>query len=198
MPKKDIAVTVSAADRLLKTLTDPLHRQIMENYRRHVILETCGEWEDIFAPDMTIDEPVYYLNLEGFEGVKAVGEEVKAMYKSQAENSTGVMVVEDETIAIADWGFASELIVHTYRRGTELIQLGSTVDPEGHYVHKQCHAMIWPYDDHGRLVGEHVYENKALAEIVEVGPEDFLTVEDARARLLPLLRPLPHYEPSMR
>jgi hypothetical protein len=58
--KKDMASTISAADRLLETLTDPLHRQIIENYRRHAILEVCGEWEDIFTPDMTVEVPEYY------------------------------------------------------------------------------------------------------------------------------------------
>jgi hypothetical protein len=56
--------------------------------------------------------------------------------------------------------------------------------------------MIWPYDERGRMKGEHVYENKALHRIERIESEDFITVDDARARLLPLLRPLPDLEPA--
>ena len=66
MAKKDIAVTISAADRLLETTTDPLHRQILENYRRHAILEVCGLWEEIFTPEMTVEHPLYCFNVSGF------------------------------------------------------------------------------------------------------------------------------------
>jgi hypothetical protein len=41
------------------------------------------------------------------------------------------------------------------------------------------------------LKGEHVHENKALHRIEPIAHEDFVSVDDARARLLPLLRPLP-------
>jgi hypothetical protein len=57
--------------------------------------------------------------------------------------------------------------------------------------------MIWPYDERGRLIGERVYENKPNQRVFEVPLEDYLTVEDARARLLPLLRPLPDYDPGL-
>jgi hypothetical protein len=48
--RKDPAVTISAADRLLTVTASPLRRQILENYRRHAILEVTGNWEDIFGP----------------------------------------------------------------------------------------------------------------------------------------------------
>jgi len=105
MAKKDIAVTISAADRLLETTTDPLHRQILENYRRHAILEVCGLWEEIFTPEMTVEHPLYYFNVSGFAGNKAEGpEEVQAIYRMLAETGAGVQVVEDERLMVADWG----------------------------------------------------------------------------------------------
>jgi hypothetical protein len=56
--------------------------------------------------------------------------------------------------------------------------------------------MIWPYDEHARLIGERVYEDKPLHRIEQITPEEFITVDDARARLLPLLRPLPDLVPE--
>jgi hypothetical protein len=197
--KKDIAITISAADRMLETLTDPLHRQIIANYRRHAILEICGEWEGIFAPDMTVEVPEYYFNITSMDGVRAVGDEVKAVYKSLADTQTTVMLVENERLMVADWGFASDSYFNTYQRGHDLLDKGFTgYEPEGYYVHRQHFAMIWPYDERGRMIGEHVYENKANQQIFEVQEGDYLTIEDARARLLPLLRPLPEFRPATR
>jgi hypothetical protein len=198
MPKKDIAVTISAADRLLETTENPLHRRILENYRRHAILEICGEWERIFAPEMSVEHPVYYFNIAGMDGVVADGADaVKEVYRTLAETQTCVMLVEDEQLWVDDWGFASNSMFVTYQRGHDLIEKGLAVDdPDGYYCEYQHFAMIWPYDERGRMKGEHVYENKALHRIERIAEEDFITVADARARLLPLLRPLPELEPA--
>ncbi|MEV2236086.1 hypothetical protein AB0H69_47115 [Streptomyces phaeochromogenes] len=198
MSKKDIAVTISAADRMLELTKNPLHRQILENYRRHAILEVCGQWEGIFEPEMTVEHPVYYYNVTGFAGYKAEGmEEVQAIYRSLAETQTGVQVVEDERLMVSDWGFASDAIFNTYYRGFNLIDVGVRVeDPDGYFIMRQKYVMLWPYDERGRMIGEQVYENKAFYELIQIPEGDFLTVEDAQARLLPMLRPLPVYEPK--
>ena len=198
MPKKDIAVTISAADRLLETTTDPLHRQILENYRRHAILEVCGEWQDIFVPEMTVEYPVYYFNVTGFAGNKAEGpEEVQAIYRTLAETGTGVQVVEDERLMVSDWGFASEATFNSYYRGQNLIDVDVPVDdPEGHFIMRQKYVMLWPYDERGRMIGEQVYENKAFYELIPIPADEFLTIQDARDRLLPMLRPLPAFDPE--
>lgn len=198
MTKKDIAVTISAADKLLEVITNPLHRQIIENYRRHAILEVCGEWEGIFVPEMTVEHPIYYYNVTGFKGYKAEGpEEVQAIYRTLAETQTGVQVVEDERLMVSDWGFASDATFSTYYRGFNLIDVGIDVDDrDGYFIMRQKYVMLWPYDERGRMIGEQVYENKAFYELIQIPQEDFVTVEDARARLLPMLRPLPNFEPK--
>ena len=44
---------------LLDETTKPLHRAMLLNFWRHVHLEGAGEYEQIVAPDMMVDEPVY-------------------------------------------------------------------------------------------------------------------------------------------
>jgi hypothetical protein len=200
MPKRDIATTISAADRLLETIENPRHRRILENYRRHAILEVCGQWEGIFELDMTVEHPVYYFNITGLDGVVADGADaVKAIYRNLMDTQTCVMVVEDERLWVDDWGFASDSTFITYLRGWDAVAKGFEVDdPDGYYCEHQHFAMVWPYDEQGRLKGEHVYENKALHRIEPIAPEDFVSVDDARARLLPLLRPLPTAAASRR
>ena len=193
MARKDIIETISAADRLLEVTENPRHRRILENYRRHAILEVCGEWEGIFEPDMTVEEPVYYFNITGFDGVVAQGAKaVKDVYRNLAETQTCVMLVENEHLWVDDWGFASDSDFVTYQRGHNLIEKGFEVpDPSGHYREIQHFVMVWPYDNQARLIGERVYEDRPLRRIEQIPSEDFITVDDARARLLPLLRPLP-------
>ncbi|UXC89904.1 hypothetical protein EGM87_12665 [Sphingobium sp. RSMS] len=40
--KYDIRLLTKAADDLLGTVTNPVHRRILINYRRHAIFEVCG------------------------------------------------------------------------------------------------------------------------------------------------------------
>lgn len=196
--RRDPASLIAAADRLLETTENPLHRQILENYRRHAILEVTGEWEGIFDGDSCVDEPVYEFNITGYDGIVARGKDaVKAVYRQLAEDDETVMILDDEVLMISDWGLASEAYFNTYIRGHNLREKGVPVeDLDGYYYLRQKFAMMWPYDRRGRMIGEHVYENKAFFEVVQVDKEDYLTVSEVRDRLLPLLRPLPAFDPD--
>src|SRR5260370_37867222 len=122
---RDIAETISAAANLLETTENLRHRAILENYRRHAILEICGEWEGIFAPDMMVKEPVYYFSITGFDGVVVDGADaVKDVYRNLAETQTCVMLVENEHLWVDDWGFASDSNFVTYQLGHNLIEQG--------------------------------------------------------------------------
>ncbi|AZG46235.1 hypothetical protein [Gordonia insulae] len=41
------------------------------------------------------------------------------------------------------------------------------------------------------MIGEHVFEHAAIANLYEVGEEDFITLSEARRKLLPLQQALP-------
>ena len=63
---------------LLEVTSKPLHRAILLNFWRHVHLEGAGEYEQIVAPDMMVDHPVYRVTwglspavIEGKDGVLA-------------------------------------------------------------------------------------------------------------------------------
>src|SRR6478752_5372649 len=46
---------------LLERTENPLHRAILKNYCRHVHLEGASMFEEITAPDMMADDPVYHI-----------------------------------------------------------------------------------------------------------------------------------------
>ena len=50
---------MNPAAKLLEKTTKPVHRAMLLNFWRHVHLEGAGEYEQIVAPDMMVDEPVY-------------------------------------------------------------------------------------------------------------------------------------------
>ncbi|OKH73787.1 hypothetical protein EB72_17955 [Mycobacterium sp. SWH-M1] len=197
MTKLDITTQVRGIDAFLATLDNPLHRLIIENYRRHAIFEITGYKEQIFTPDMTVEHPVYYLNSGGFSVTLNGIDEVTGFYSSLEERQSTVMVVEDEKLAVADWGFASEAVFNSYMPGTQVAP-ELDADPDKLYIHRQVLAMIWPYDERGRMIGEHVFEHRDGAELIEISPGDYITLEEAREKLLPLQRPLPVLDASGR
>ncbi|MFI9388485.1 hypothetical protein [Kutzneria sp. NPDC052558] len=190
MTKLDITSQFRGIDAFLATLDKPLHRRIIENYRRHAIFEITGHKDKIFTPEMTVEHPVYLFNgpvaclrLEGTE-------EILGYYSSLQQRQATVMVIADEKLAVADWGFASEAVFHSYMPGS-CVPAWMTADPDKLYIYRQATAMVWPYDDRGRLIGEHVYRHSDGAELIEIGPDDFITLDEAREKLLPLQRELP-------
>ncbi len=190
MAKMDITMQTRGIDTFLETLDNPLHRKIIANYRRHAIFEICGYKERIFDADMTVEEPQYYLNMDGMSITLNGREEVLAFYSQLQDQESTVMVVEDERLAVADWGFASEAWFNSFMPGTQVPEKWNA-DPDKLYNMRTFLSMNWPYDEQGRLKGEHVYQHSAITEVKEVSPEEFITLEEARAKLMPLQQELP-------
>ncbi|CAJ1507563.1 hypothetical protein [[Mycobacterium] burgundiense] len=195
MTKLDITTQTRNLDNFLETLDNPRHRRIIANYRRHAIFEITGHKERIFTPEMTVDHPVYYLNANGLSLTLDGRDQVLAFYSSLEEREATVMVVEDEKLAVADWGFASEAWFNSYMPG-RLVPDGWDADPDKLYILRQYLAMNWPYDEQGRMVGEHVYEHADLAELTEIAADEFITLAEAREKLLPLQQELPALDGS--
>src|SRR5581483_5236829 len=103
--KLDIGLNAATHDRLLETLDNPRHRRIVANYRRHALLEVTGQWEQVFAADMTVEEPVYVLEFGATAGKILRGRQVHEMYRQMAEVGANVIVVTDEQIVVGDAGF---------------------------------------------------------------------------------------------
>lgn len=202
MPALDITTLTRAADEALTRVENPLHRQILENYRRHAILEVVGRWQEIFTPEMTVEHPVYHvtgggrsLTLDGYE-------QVTSFYRALEHSQTTVMVLQDEQLAVADWGFASEAWFNSYVSGAVALALhragagGFDADPEAFYLQRRLLMTHWPYDPRGRMIGEHVMVHDDLTTITEIPQEEFVTLQEAQEKLTPLLRPLPVFEPA--
>ena len=58
----DVRRTNDAIDRLLAVTTNPRHRFLLQAFYRHRFLEIAGRYEEIFAPEMMCDSPVYHFD----------------------------------------------------------------------------------------------------------------------------------------
>ena len=158
---------------LLEKTENPLHRAMLLNFWRHVHLEGSGQFDLITADDMMVEEPVYRVTW-GVEPVVVRGREgVVAFYESVGE---AVLWNSDDDIAVADWGIADELTFHQLAKGSDLRAIGYDVDSDDALYHVSSRqAFIWPYDERGRLKGEHLYEDKSTLRIEEIDPADYMT-----------------------
>lgn len=198
MSQYDITKTNEAVERLIQTTTDPKHLYLLHAYNRHRYLEMAGRFEEIFAPDMTVENPVYHFNMLG-KSLKLEGAEaVKAVYREWTESAQCVFYVDDEKIAISDSVILSTAVIYQQAPGKALVAEGVPANPEAWYLVKTAEHMIWPYDDQGRLIGEDVWEyEESVREFIELDPSDVLTVERSAELLAPLIKPLPEHNPFL-
>jgi hypothetical protein len=164
--------------RLLEETTNPLHRAMLLNFWRHVLLEGAGRYDEIVAEDMMVDEPVYRVTWGVNPGVISGKEGVLAFYNSVGE---AVLFHSDDRLSVADWGICDEITFHQMARGSDLRALGYEIERDDALYHVSSRqAFIWPYDSQARLAGEHLYEDKTSLQIEEVPSDEAIT--PARAK----------------
>jgi hypothetical protein len=192
MPATDLLKTSAAADKLLKQDLSSHRRRILQNYRRHVLLEVAGLWEQIFVPEMTVDHPVYRVNRTHQHAVLDGAAAVRQFYAAQAEGGGHITVIEDEDLAVGDWGIATEVTLNKYVPAREAAKKGHEIDdPSATYLIRSRTAMVWHYNDAALLTGEHLYEDATTLSIRKVGASEAISPEQALAVITPILNPAP-------
>jgi hypothetical protein len=217
MFEHNVTRTNIAIDELLKTNLTPRHRFMLLAYHRHRNLEIAGRYEEIFAPDMTVERPTYHVSIRSNK-VKLDGQEsVKSLYRLWAETNQCIFYAKNEQVAVADNYIASTATLYQQVSGktltfdkamsylpgflsAPLVKKAlsmKTIEPDvnSFYLYVNYVEMIWPYDDRGRLIGENVWEPEPeKAELIKLDPADVLTVAEAAERLDPLIKPLPSFD----
>lgn len=193
MARFNITETNIAVERLLDVTENPWHRYLLEAYNRHRYLEMAGRYEEIFAPEMTVEHPVYRFSLIGQPPLKLAGrEQVEAVYRQWTETDQHIFYAEDETLAVGDNMIVSRSILYQQTLGSALVHLHVDADENAMYLTKSNIAMIWPYDERGRMIGEDVWEyDDADRDLIKLDPADVLTGEQANKLLEPLIKLLP-------
>ena len=89
---------IPTANLLAKT-TNPLHRAVLLNFWRHVHLEGAGEYDQIVAPDMMVDHPVYRVSWGANPTVVDGKDAVLGFYNSVGE---AVLWHSNDRLAVGD------------------------------------------------------------------------------------------------
>jgi len=71
----DITKTNRAVRDLLDRTENPRHRFLLMAYDRHRNLEMAGRYEELIAPDMMVEEPVYHVHAQGLQIKLQAGED---------------------------------------------------------------------------------------------------------------------------
>ena len=163
---------------LYERTENPLHKAMLLNFLRHVRLEGAAMFEEITDETMMADDPVYRISWGTTPLVVQGRKGVADFYASIGEI---VLWNSGDLLAVADWGIADEMWFHQMSTGAELAKLGHGVESEnGLYLVSSKQAFIWPYDDRGRLKGEHLYEDKSTLKIEQIDPAEALTPRRVR------------------
>jgi hypothetical protein len=198
--KFDITKMNDAIDQLLAVTTNPRHRFLLQAFYRHRFLEVAGRYQEIFAPEMTVEVPEYNFNYTGIVAKLTGAEAVKGLYGMWAQTHQSIFYIEKEQIAVADNFIASVATAYQQVLGKALAANGIKVaDENAYYLYKTYGVeQIWPYDDRGRLVGEDVWEaSPATSEIIALDPADVLTTQQAGKLLDPFIKPLPSFDEAV-
>jgi hypothetical protein len=190
----ELARIFSAVEKVIDDLNNPRHIAILENYRMHAMLEYCGRFDELLSPMMTVEHPVYLINNPQvghrvYDGMDAVRNE---FYAPMVTAGMTVQTKEQEHIAVTDWGFSQEQLVHQHLTGRAAVAKGHNVDDlDGFYVEDHWTSMYFIYADDVRLIGEHIYHSPAVS-LRKVARDEFYTLDELQAALTPLIAAGPY------
>jgi hypothetical protein len=198
MPEFDITQTNIAVERLLEVTENPRHRYMLEAYNRHRYLEMAGRYREIFEPEMTVEHPVYRFDFFD-QKLKLDGrEQVEAVYREWTETDQCVFYAESEELAVGDTMIVSRSVLCQQTLGAALAAGGVEADPNAMYLSRARIAMVWPYDERCRMIGEDVWEyDTSEREFIKLEPAEMLTQERAGELLGDLIKPLPSFDDSL-
>jgi hypothetical protein len=195
----DITEQNRAVERVLAATENPRHRYLLQVYLRHRYLESAGRWQEILDPELTVAHPIYRFTVANQPSFVLDGrDQVGALYQHWTDTNQSVFYVTDEIVAVGDHMVVGRGISYQQTLGSELAAGGVDADPDAMYLTKSAIAMIWPYDDRCRLLGEDVWEfDPSVREYIKLEPADVLTARQAGDLLDPLITPLPAFDDSL-
>ncbi len=125
-------------------------------------------------------------------------EQVEPIYRLWAATDQCIFYNERETVAVGDRMVVSTRVGYQQTLGSALVAGGIEADEDSMYLLRGRVAMIWPYDERCRLIGENVWEyDESEHELIKLDPDDVLSTERAAELLEPLIKPLPRFDDSL-
>jgi hypothetical protein len=187
-PKFDVTHWPRGVERYLEQTEKPLHRAILKNYLRHLLLEISGYWDQIIVPELTIDVPMYRVGDHGTVEVLNGKAAVEGFYRRTYEARINVMGARTMNMCVEDYGVTTEAYWAHVVPGDYLRDHGDAdADPNAHYLMNYNIFQMFAYTSNALLIGERIYVDSASYTYEKLPPEDVVTPELARQQLAPLL-----------
>jgi hypothetical protein len=173
----------------LRKTENPLHRAMLKNYYRHLLLELSGYWDQIIVPELTVEEPAYRVADHGTVAVLNGKEAVENFYRETYEARVNVMDARTMNMCVEDFGVTTEAYWAHVVPGQYLVDQGHAqdADPDAHYLMNYNIFQVFAYTTDAKLIGERIYADAASYSYEKLAPKDVVTPEKARQDLAPLL-----------
>jgi len=185
--KFDVTHWPNEVEKYLEKTEKPLHRAILKNYLRHLLLEISGYWDQIIVPELTIEHPVYRVGEFGAVQVLEGKAEVEDFYRKTYEAGVNVMGARTMNMCVEDFGVTTEAFWTHVVPGEFLQDHDIDADPRAHYLMSYHIFQVFAYTTDALLIGERIYVDSASYTYEKLAAEDVVTPEQAREQLAPLL-----------
>lgn len=188
-PKFDVTEWPRQVEAFLHATEKPLHRAILKNYLRHLLLEVSGYWDQIIVPELTIDEPMYRVGDRREMRVLSGKAAVEGFYRETFETRQNVMGARTMNMGVEDYGVTTEAVWTHVVPGVCLKDHGIDADPQAHYLMNHHLFQIFTYTNAPRpkLIAERIYDDPESYYYEKLAPADVVTPEIAREQLAPFL-----------
>ena len=109
-PKFDVTHWPRNVELHLERTERALHRAILKNYFRHILLEVSGYWDEIVVPELTIDDPQYRVGDRREMRVLTGKTAVEGFYLETFESGQNVMGARTMNMCVEDFGVTTEAV----------------------------------------------------------------------------------------
>ena len=186
-PRLDVTFWPREIDGILAETVDPHRRAMLKNMRRHQLLELSGRWQEVLAPEYTVEVPRYRvvtpLGADEYVGLEAVTQ----LYQKIFGSGGGIWSPIEEELAVTDHSVIAESHLGAFMRGEFLpSQMGTDLIEDQWYLLAFRQVYIFEFDKEALLIGERSYDSGS-SQIYEVSPEEVITCEAAAILLKPYL-----------
>ncbi len=188
-PRFDVTEWPRQVERFLHNTENPLHRAILKNYLRHLLLEVSGYWNQIIVPELTVEEPMYRVGDRREMKVLTGKAAVEGFYREAFETRTNVMGARTMNMGVEDYGVTTEAVWTHVVPGATLTGHDIDADPAAHYLMTHHLFQIFTYTSEARprLIAERIYDDPESYSYEKLAPAEVVTPEKARAQLAPFL-----------
>lgn len=187
--KFDVTEWPRQVEAFLQATEKPLHKAILKNYLRHLLLEVAGYWDRIIVPELTVDEPMYRVGDRREMRVLSGKAAVEGFYRETFETRQNVMGARTMNMGVEDYGVTTEAVWTHVVPGVCLKDHDIDAAPEAYYLMNHHLFQIFTYtnDPKPKLISERIYDDPESYSYEKLDPADVVTPEMAREQLAPFL-----------